>query len=83
MLVVSGCGDAGGGVAGALLGVAALAILVGCWDLLSRALGREVTPGFMGDVLTPQILIGAAVTIGGVAVVALAERGLRAGASRS
>ena len=22
-----------------------------CWDLLSRALGREVTPGFMGDVL--------------------------------
>ena len=34
-----------------LIGVAALAILVGCWDLLSRALGREVTPGFMGDVL--------------------------------
>ena len=32
-------------------GVAALAILVGGWDLLSRALGREVTPGFMGDVL--------------------------------
>ena len=38
--------------------------------------------GFLGDVLTPQIAIGAAVTIGGVAVVALAERGLRAGASR-
>ena len=38
---------------------------------------------FLGDVLTPQILIGAAVTIGGVAVVAVAERGLRAGASRS
>ena len=34
-----------------LIGVAALAILVGGWDLLSRALGREVTPGFMGDVL--------------------------------
>jgi CAAX protease family protein len=34
-----------------LIGIAALAILVGCWDLLSRALGREVTPGFMGDVL--------------------------------
>jgi len=26
-------------------------VLVGCWDLLSRALGREITPGFMGDVL--------------------------------
>ena len=26
-------------------------MLVGGWDLLSRALGREVTPGFMGDVL--------------------------------
>ena len=26
-------------------------VLVGGWDLLSRALGREVTPGFMGDVL--------------------------------
>src|SRR5215216_2526086 len=33
------------------VGVAALAILVGGWDLLSRALGREVTPAFMGDVL--------------------------------
>ena len=33
------------------VGVAALIILVGGWDLLSRALGREVTPGFMGDVL--------------------------------
>jgi hypothetical protein len=34
-----------------LLGAVALAVLVGGWDLLSRALGREVTPGFMGDVL--------------------------------
>ena len=34
-----------------LTGIAALAILVGGWDLLSRALGREVTPGFMGEVL--------------------------------
>ena len=34
-----------------LIGVVALAVLVGGWDLLSRALGREVTPGFMGDVL--------------------------------
>jgi membrane protease YdiL (CAAX protease family) len=34
-----------------LLGVVALVVLVGGWDMLSRALGREVTPGFMGDVL--------------------------------
>ncbi|HEY0848399.1 MAG TPA: CPBP family intramembrane glutamic endopeptidase [Bradyrhizobium sp.] len=33
------------------LGVVSLAVLVGCWDLLSRALGREISPGFMGDVL--------------------------------
>jgi O-acetylserine/cysteine efflux transporter len=38
--------------------------------------------GLLGDVLTAQILLGSALTIGGVAVVALAERGLRAGASR-
>ncbi|QQQ19428.1 DMT family transporter [Brevundimonas vitis] len=37
---------------------------------------------FLGDVLTIQILTGAALTIGGVAVVALAERGLRAGAAK-
>ncbi len=34
-----------------LIGVAALAALVMGWDLVSRALGREVQPGFMGDVL--------------------------------
>jgi membrane protease YdiL (CAAX protease family) len=34
-----------------LIGVVALAALVGCWDLLSRALGREIQPGFMGEVL--------------------------------
>ena len=34
-----------------LIGIAALVVLVGGWDLLSRALGREVAPGFMGDVL--------------------------------
>lgn len=34
-----------------LLGIVALAVLVGGWDLVSRALGREVAPGFMGDVL--------------------------------
>ena len=39
--------------------------------------------GFMGDVLTPQILFGAAMTMAGVGVVALAERGLRAGAAKA
>lgn len=34
-----------------LVGIVALVALVGGWDLLSRALGREVQPGFMGDVL--------------------------------
>lgn len=38
---------------------------------------------WMGDVLTPQILAGAALSIAGVAVVALAERGLRAGAAKA
>ena len=33
------------------LGVGALIVLVGGWDLLSRALGREIAPGFMVDVL--------------------------------
>lgn len=36
--------------------------------------------GLLGDVLTPQILTGAALTIAGVGLVALAERRLRAGA---
>jgi membrane protease YdiL (CAAX protease family) len=34
-----------------LLGIVALAVLVAGWDLLSRALGREVAPGFMVEVL--------------------------------
>jgi membrane protease YdiL (CAAX protease family) len=34
-----------------LMGVVALVVLVMGWDLLSRVTGREVTPGFMGDVL--------------------------------
>ena len=38
---------------------------------------------YMGDVLTPQILAGAALTMGGVGIVALAERGLRAGAAKA
>ncbi|WP_454627539.1 CPBP family intramembrane glutamic endopeptidase [Bradyrhizobium cenepequi] len=33
------------------IGVAALALLVGMWDLVSRAVGREASPGFMGEVL--------------------------------
>ncbi|TMJ92485.1 MAG: CPBP family intramembrane metalloprotease [Alphaproteobacteria bacterium] len=33
------------------IGIISLFVLVACWDLLSRALGREITPGFMGDVL--------------------------------
>ena len=39
--------------------------------------------GLMGDVLTPQILTGAAIAMGGVVLVALAERGLRAGAAKA
>ena len=34
-----------------LIGVAGLIVLVVGWDLLSRALGRDVSPGFMVDVL--------------------------------
>ena len=34
-----------------VIGAVALAVLVGGWDLLSRALGREITPGFMSEVL--------------------------------
>ena len=34
-----------------LIGAVALGVLVMAWDGLSRALGREVTPGFMIDVL--------------------------------
>lgn len=37
---------------------------------------------FMQDVLTPQIIVGAALTLAGVVVVALAERNLRVGAAR-
>jgi membrane protease YdiL (CAAX protease family) len=34
-----------------LIGVVALIVLVLGWDMLSRATGREVEPGFMGDVM--------------------------------
>ena len=33
------------------IGVVALVVLVEGWDLLSHTLGREITPGFMGEVL--------------------------------
>lgn len=34
-----------------LIGIVALALLVVGWDVVSRAIGREVAPGFMVDVL--------------------------------
>jgi len=34
-----------------LIGIVSLALLVGGWDMVSRAFGREVTPGFMGEVM--------------------------------
>jgi uncharacterized protein len=34
-----------------LLGIVALIVLIAGWDLLSRAVGREIAPGFMVDVL--------------------------------
>ncbi|MFC7378507.1 DMT family transporter [Brevundimonas sp. GCM10030266] len=52
-----------------LLATPVVSILIG-WSL-------------MGDVLTPQILTGAGMTLLGVAVVAIAERGLRAGAAKA
>ncbi|MGQ3111851.1 MAG: DMT family transporter [Brevundimonas sp.] len=38
---------------------------------------------WMGDILTPQILTGSAIALSGVGLVALAERGLRAGAAKA
>src|ERR1043166_2660703 len=34
-----------------LIGIVALAVLVVGWDMVSRAIGREIAPGFMVDVL--------------------------------
>src|SRR5258707_15128700 len=42
-----------------LIGVVALFVLVMGWDLLSRALGREVAPGFMTEVLKSASADGA------------------------
>lgn len=80
--------------AGVVSSVAATSMVF--WLVQQREAGR-VTPYFLatpvvsiligwlwlGDVLTVQILTGAALTMGGVAVVALAERGLRAGAAKA
>jgi uncharacterized protein len=41
------------------IGVAALVVLVGAWELVSRALGREASPGFMGEVLKSAQAAGA------------------------
>jgi len=80
--------------AGVLSSVVATSLVF--WLVQRREAGR-VTPYFLatpvvsiligwlfvGDVLTIQILTGAALTMGGVAVVALAERGLRVGAAKA
>src|SRR6266404_772020 len=42
-----------------LIGIAALVVLVMGWDLLSRAAGRNIAPGFMGDVLKSAQAAGA------------------------
>jgi membrane protease YdiL (CAAX protease family) len=34
-----------------VIGIVAMVVVVMGWDMISRATGREVTPGFMGDVL--------------------------------
>lgn len=79
--------------AGLLSSVAATSLLF--WLVQRREAGR-VTPYllgstvvsvlmgwlFMNDILTLQIIIGATLTMVGVIVVSLAERGLRAGAAR-
>jgi O-acetylserine/cysteine efflux transporter len=66
------------------------------WLVQKREAGR-VTPyllatplvscligvSFLGDILTPQIITGGLIAMAGVALVALAERGLRSGAASS
>jgi membrane protease YdiL (CAAX protease family) len=42
-----------------LIGVVGLFVLVMGWDLLSRATGREISPGFMGDVFNSARADGA------------------------
>ncbi|MBC6980612.1 DMT family transporter [Caulobacter sp. 17J80-11] len=45
--------------------------------LATPVVSIAIGAGLMGDVLTPQILVGAAATIGGVGLVALAEQRMR------
>lgn len=45
--------------------------------LATPVVSIAIGAGLMGDVLTPQILVGAAATIGGVGLVAVAERRLK------
>jgi O-acetylserine/cysteine efflux transporter len=45
--------------------------------LATPVVSIAIGAGLMGDVLTPQILAGAAATIGGVGLVALAESRLK------
>lgn len=80
--------------AGLVSSIIATALLF--WLVQRRQAGR-VTPyllatplvscaigvGLLGDVLTPQIVTGGLIAMAGVALVALAERGLRSGASAS
>lgn len=80
--------------AGLVSSIVATALLF--WLVQKREAGR-VTPyllatplvscaigvGFLGDVLTPQIVAGGLIAMAGVALVALAERGLRSGAASS
>lgn len=80
--------------AGLVSSIVATALLF--WLVQKREAGR-VTPyllatplvscaigvGFLGDVLTPQIVTGGLIAMAGVALVALAERGLRSGAASS
>nr|WP_296815672.1 DMT family transporter [Brevundimonas sp.] len=80
--------------AGLISSIIATALLF--WLVQKREAGR-VTPyllatplvscligvAFLGDVLTPQILTGGLVAMLGVALVALAERGLRVGAAKA
>src|ERR1700737_3207619 len=47
-----------------LIGVLALFVLVMGWDVLSRAAGREVAPGFMGEVLKSARADGAVWLLG-------------------
>src|SRR3984957_11502647 len=53
-----------------LIGVVAMIILVMGWDQISRMTGREVEPGFMGDVLKSARADGALWLLGGAFCVA-------------